>query len=1150
MLPLSSSSYNPLISTAIEAVPDVETQAWALVAKGLLSRGKSIEDVDKTQFSPLRAAVNMNDLELCKEILALGWPINPLNEKFELSALNEAIYFGFNELAIYLIENGADISLKAQNGMSYLHLAVVQENPIVAETLIKANPSLLEALVDNPNFSWSKFSGEPSQPLDTISRTPLSLAMMLPNGKQGQNTAVFLIKQGASIAGSSPAGYTYLHLAAARGYDEVCKLLIGQGMDVNVVCTLRSSVFCYQFTPLFYAVTNKQVKNTKLLLDHNASYKKGRVIQESSFGQALLSGNEELIRLFLDRGEELDQEEEGTPLLVAALLAVKEEGRRPLFELFLKLGMKPEQRFSDQRTYLHAAVRNNQEWLCELFLKQGTDINAVDANQMNALHHAANLDHRDLISFLLCNGADARALDSKAHTPLIYLEANKATSSDECIDLKNADQGFSSWLRKLRMVGLRNSLSGEIFEGSDRFLPYLQLAESLQSYLGKNPTLPAFLHSFPEMIKQSPYLSCEQVMSKLDQGEIVTLSSGWSRHETSIVISKEFLIVGNRGDHCGDKPGMKIYAIKNPSLLAEAIQALIDNRDFVINGLLALLQTHYKDNTNTVSQQAEKMSAEAKEKHIKFFNKKLVELLDLEQIHYIPQKGQVSGNCTWLGAKMALKGSLILHHLQQDPEVDIKELLPQIKKITSGWSKYDLVQSLPVLKEAESVPELKRFIDFEAIYEELFALNFFNEEASNKLIQYHPRLEELKSNPNSNSFLYAFKHQKPKLMKLLLEKGVEPKISKFSNSTRTQIDAILLEYFIKGGVKSNFSDIKGETPLDFFCSKTDKTRPLKLLKAWKEECESTNNREQLKTIINSVDELGFTPLMTLLLCSVDLKSSKELIELLLQCGADVSHKNHKGGLLLHYALKKVKTLDDVEILTLLLAASPNPGQMLNTKNSYGNDSLDIALNCGNEILTKLLLDHGAKVKEQHINELSNPNMDKNLFEYFLKKGFKLNLRDSEGLNALHILCLNDNTDFALKLLKAWRGQCESIDDRNDLKKIINTPQPSGGATPLIFLISSSDDLEPVSELISLMIQCGADVSATQKQKQNALHYAVSKIKRSSDLNIIKILLENSKEASIALNSPSIYFATPMHIIPPDAEWSAPLAKMFMDHGAL
>lgn len=224
------------------------------MTKVILSRGWPIESVDKTLFSPLRAAVKMKDLELCKKILALGWPINHSNEKFELSALHEAISSGFNEIALYLIENGADVSLKAQNGMSYLHLAVVQENPIVAETLIKSNPSLLEAHADIPNhnLSWSKFSGEPSQPVHTISLTPLSLAMMLPNDKQGQNTAVCLIKQGASLSESTPGGYTYLHLAATRGYDEVCKLLITLGLDVNAVCSLHPAILSYiKLTPLF-----------------------------------------------------------------------------------------------------------------------------------------------------------------------------------------------------------------------------------------------------------------------------------------------------------------------------------------------------------------------------------------------------------------------------------------------------------------------------------------------------------------------------------------------------------------------------------------------------------------------------------------------------------------------------------------------------------------------------------------------------------------------------------------------------------------------------------------------------------------------------------------------------------------------------------
>ena len=114
----------------------------------------------------------------------------------------------------------------------------------------------------------------------------------------------------------------------------------------------------------------------------------------------------------------------------------------------------------------------------------------------------------------------------------------------------------------------------------------------------------------------------------------------------------------NLGNYCGDTPGMKIYAVKNTSQLAEAIKTLIDNKTFEIYDWQAMLQTLYKDNTNTISHQIEQMSEEAKEKQIEFFNKKLVELLDLELIHYIPQKEQVSGNCTWLGAIMVLQGKL------------------------------------------------------------------------------------------------------------------------------------------------------------------------------------------------------------------------------------------------------------------------------------------------------------------------------------------------------------------------------------------------------------------------------------------------------------------------------------------------------------
>ena len=169
---------------------------------------------------------------------------------------------------------------------------------------------------------------------------------------------------------------------------------------------------------------------------------------------------------------------------------------------------------------------------------------------------------------------------------------------------------------------------------------------------------------------------------------------------------------------------------------------------------------------------------------------------------------------------MALKGILILHYLQQNPSKNVKDVLPLVKKIYSGWLKFDHQQSLSVLKEAEAEPLLKDRIDVEAVYDELLAANFFREEICEKLIALRPALQEKKNHPDSKLLTLAYKERhSTQLVQWLLEKGIEVKIPKFSMSTKPAIDELLLSYFIKKGIITQIPDATGITPLDYFCCK-------------------------------------------------------------------------------------------------------------------------------------------------------------------------------------------------------------------------------------------------------------------------------------------------------------------------------------------
>ena len=783
MLPITSSfpTY-PDASLQNTEASNIETQAWSEVEKAYLYWGVALEEIDtlKTQMNPLKAAIKLYDLDLCKKIFSLGYPVNQANENLASTALMQAINLGANDIALCLIENGADLTLQDEAGKTYLHTVILRPNLVVAEALLKSNAALVDISCrfhnPQPELSLLGISGESFTKPATLSVTPFHLAMILNNTLYGESMAVLLIQQGAKISASTPAGYNYLHLAAARGYDEVCKLLIRKGINVDSIYQFtHNSNSIEECTPLTYAVLNHRLDTIQTLLDHKASFTLGKESNNPLY-LAVESRNEELIRCFLNQGATLDQinllaHSHEAPLLFVILKLQKAENRIPLFNLLIKLGMDINYRSDDQKTYLHYAALHNDKWLCELLLQHGADVNAVDENHSTALLKAKD---PEIITLLLKHGAKARSLNNLAYTPLMVVENNNLSSPDEYIDLKSADKGLTSLMRNLKLLGLRNSLPGKIFEGSPRFLPYAGLADSFESYLNQNSDVPSFVHHLPESLRNSSYLDLEKIMEKIEQGEIVSLSAGWYGHETIVVFSKDFMILGNRGESCGEEPGLKIYKIKNPSELSEVIKHIIAHRDFTpAESQDFKLQCLRRQGKESSQQIYEKMQKEAQKKHIDYFNNTIMEKLDLERLYYLPQKEQITGNCAWLAAKMALKGSLILHYLQQNPSKTVKEVLPLVKKIYSEWFKFDLVESLSILKQAEDEPLLKDRLDFEAVYDELLAANFFREDICEKLITLRPRLQKKKIQPDANLLALAHKRKQTKLIKWLLDKRIK-----------------------------------------------------------------------------------------------------------------------------------------------------------------------------------------------------------------------------------------------------------------------------------------------------------------------------------------------------------------------------------------
>lgn len=800
VVPEEKLNYDELLPTDTAlTVLDKEKGAWAAVAKALCAMELPKDFFEQSLYSPLQAAVLLQDLELCKRMVELEFSINSPEKTCKHPPL---------AIALGKVAEEIENDLEKRKWKLFYHHTEKQENAF--------------------NKKWARNWNY---------------------HKGSEEIALYLIEKEAELSYHTSKGFTYLHLAIGHGYEKVCKLLLEKGVDVNK----GGLVYYERETPLQWATQHGNIAITRLLLENGASYPAINFnnCDCNPFYIALKKVNEELIQVFLDHGEQLDQEIDWIGDKSSLLDGVD---KPQLYKLALKLGIKLERKFGiSERTYLHLA--------------------------------AASKHANELIPILLQKGANARVLDNEGYTPLARFQIKNDLKTHA--DLEKADKGLNSLMCNLRLLGLRYSFKGAAFEGILDPITYAEAANSLENHLKNQDNLPPFFNSLPRIIRNSSEVKADDILSQIEHNGIVSIASGWKgifsgNHATAIVLTKHFLIKCNRGDHCGKESGVTAYKIKNPLNLSEVVSLLTSSKD--------VLDKDCKLKT--------------KDAQIEFFNKRINDLLDLEKFFYIPQKCQTVGNCAWYAARMAVQGCVIAHHLQENPSISIEEVKKLTNPFFSSWKESDYLGSLEILEKIENEPIIKEFIDIEKIYDELFILNLHKKKILKKLCQLRPRLREWINNPDPKLMSYGYSHAKARIIKLFFDRGVKPDLNAFLYCNDAKVAELNCDYFIKQGIKASIPDESGWTPLHIFCIQClalpEIFVPLimKLIEAWKRECELTGDLQPLKEALNIVEKEastavkhGLTPLQYLTEYSEDLAPVSALVDLMKKYGATVPDKS-------------------------------------------------------------------------------------------------------------------------------------------------------------------------------------------------------------------------------------------------------------------
>ncbi|KAL2813360.1 ankyrin repeat-containing domain protein [Aspergillus granulosus] len=302
-----------------------------------------------------------------------------------------------------------------------------------------------------------------------------------------------------------------LYVASSAGWDEVVKLLLGSGVNVNasggkhgtalqvaalegrhnVVSTLLEhgadkEVTCQRYgQPLAAAAEKCHIYTVKALLDRGAKINGRGGWYGFPLISAIVGRNMQLVDLFIDRGADVnamggrygcplmaaasmnmldlmqslvghgarvnDENDKGSDALYAACVA----GHLDAVQLLLDLGADVNARGGKHRNALNAASAIGNIEIVKCLIAAGADVEFFDEHYGNSIQVAAAAGHEDIVRVLAEAGVDINAPSGDRGTALISAAQNGHTKTVELLFELGVPSGDTYEMTNALMVAAR-----------------------------------------------------------------------------------------------------------------------------------------------------------------------------------------------------------------------------------------------------------------------------------------------------------------------------------------------------------------------------------------------------------------------------------------------------------------------------------------------------------------------------------------------------------------------------------------------------------------------------------------------------------------------------------------------------------------------
>lgn len=401
----------------------VRTERYSVVER-LLQKKADVTIRNFKKRTPLHSASYNGDVKMMKLLLDVDESLTTARDHQWLTPLDIACWKGHPEAVKLLIsrDHGA-IDMVDDVGKSPLFTASEYGG-------LESVQAILEASTDTIN----KADEDGVTPLDRVA------------SKGFEDLAKLLIEKGADIECRDNKGYTPLLTASVCGHLPIVELLLDANADATVknndgkTCLIRAGRFG------FTEVVRRLLEVDAVRETINTTDNQGATALDIS----CTYGRTDVVALLLDAGaNRLIADENGwTPILTST------KWRYPdIVELLLQRnieasGTNAKELLSQRReqsegfTALHYACYFGHLRMAKLLLWHGADVNETDGEGRTVLHNASRQGYKEIATLVSKELKDVSAVDNSGWTALHYASWSKVDESDF---LKDEDVGHEPY---------------------------------------------------------------------------------------------------------------------------------------------------------------------------------------------------------------------------------------------------------------------------------------------------------------------------------------------------------------------------------------------------------------------------------------------------------------------------------------------------------------------------------------------------------------------------------------------------------------------------------------------------------------------------------------------------------------------------------